>query len=188
VSSSGGAVTFSVDNVVEVLMQDLDGSFAWTGSQPSNGMTRYRYSGDNHNCVVFDWAPGTHRFYDLEVIPAQRDLTDDAYLSFRACQGTQHPYTNALDAPLSFTASLTDGEGIISSIDFGVIGGVTRTYERENGWANEFCTVRLRLTDFENNGSGIDLSNIELISFDFGADFGSDRGRIGLDDVEITKE
>ena len=47
-------------------------------------------------------------------------------------------------------------------------------------------SVRIRLTDFLNNGSGIDLTDIVAVRFDFGAAYGSERGRIGVDDIEIT--
>ncbi len=191
VSSSGGAVTFDVTNVEEVLMRDQDGSFAWTGAQPSNGMTRYRMTGDNPRCAVFDWPAGTARFYELEVIPSQRDFTDNAFLSFRTCQGTRHPETVALDQPLTFTAALRDGNGVTSSIAVRNQGKVTQPYKRTGfgpgaGWGNEFNTVRIRLTDFLTNGSGLDLSDIVAVRFDFGGAFGSSRGRIGLDDIHVT--
>lgn len=191
ISSSGGAVSFSVSNLSEVLMQDLDGSFDWTGTQPSNGMTRARFAGDDPRCVVFDWH-GAASFYELEVIPSQRDFSDDGYLSFRAAQGTRHPETVLLDAPLSFTVTLRDGNGATGSIDFGVVGRLTHPYERTGygsgvGWANEFSTIRLRLADFTTNGSSLDLSDIVAIRFEFGPGFGSNQGRIGLDDVEIVK-
>ena len=170
-SSSGGSVTFNVQNLSEVLMQDLDGSFSWTGSQPSNGMTMYRYSDDDPHCVVFDWSVGSQPYYQLEVVPAARDFSDDTFLSFRACQGTQHPRTNALDSPLSFSVALIDGNGVSSAIDFGSKGRITRTYERTGGWANEFSTVRLHLSDFEADDSGLDLTDITAVRFEFGVGF-----------------
>ena len=185
-SSSGGAVTFNVENLDEVLMRDQDGSFAWTGSQPSNGMTMYRWSDDDPHCAVFDWPTGSQKYYELEVIPAQRVFSDDTFLSFRACQGTHHPRTDALNSPLSFTVTLRDTSGTSSSIDFGSYGRITRTYLRSGGWANEFSTVRIRLTDFLANGSGLDLSDVEAVRFDFGSAFGSEQGRIGVDDIELT--
>ena len=149
VSSSGGGVTGDVLNLDEVVMMDLDGSFFWTGDQPSNGMTRYRFAGDNPRCAVFDWSDDAPRFYELEVIPEERDLSDDEFLSFRACQGTRHPETVALDGPLSFAVALRDGAGVTSSIQIGNYGHLTRPYQRTGfgagaGWGNEFSTVRLR--------------------------------------------
>lgn len=190
-SSSGGAVTTNVLNLQEVLMRDHDGSFAWTGLQPSNGMTRSHFAGDSSRCAVFDWSAGAPRFYELEVVPTMRDCTGREFLSFRACQGTRHPQTVALDAPLSFTVTLRDGSGVSSSIDFGVGGRIPRPYQRTGsgsgaGWANEFSTVRLRLADFLTNGSGVDLSNVAAVRFDFGPEFGSARGRVGVDDIAMS--
>ena len=56
------------------------------------------------------------------------------------------------------------------------------------GWANEFNVVRIRLADFENNASHVDLSNIVAIRFQFGSGFGSYRGRIGIDDLMLTTD
>jgi hypothetical protein len=50
------------------------------------------------------------------------------------------------------------------------------------GWQAEFETVRIRLGDFLNNGSGIDLQNLAAIRFEFN----EPAGRIAIDDVEIT--
>ncbi len=192
-SSSGGAVTYSVQNLNEVLMQEQDGSFDWTGSQPANGMTMYRYTGDDAHCVVFDWDNSAQRYYELEIIPDQRDFSAHTFLSFRACQGTRHPRTVALGGPLNFTVTLRDADGVSSSIDFGSFGHITYTYQRTGagtgaGWANEFDTVRIRLTDFQTNGVPLDLTDIVALRFDFGTGFGSSQGRIGLDDVELTDD
>lgn len=193
VSSSGGAVRFDVSNVAEGRMVDLDGSFDWNPTVPFNGHTRARYDWDQNACVVFDWPAGSTRYYELEIVPAQRDLRDDAYLSFRACQGTRHPETDALNARLSFTVTLRDAYGVTSSIDFRPYAGtITRTYLRTGsgtgaGWANEYSTVRIRLKDFTHD-SPIFLGNIVAVRFEFGAPFGSPRGRISLDDIEITRD
>ncbi len=192
-SSSGGSVTFDVTNVAEGLMIDTDGSFNYSTGVPFNGMTRSKNTLDKPRCAVFDWSVGASRYYELEVIGSESDFSDDVYLSFRACQGTRHPNTDALDAPLSFTATLQDADGTTSSIDFGEYGKISRTYKRTGygtgaGWANEFNTVRIRLKDFTHNTPNLDLSDIASVRFDFGSAFGSDRGRIGIDDVEVTKE
>ena len=193
VSSSGGSVTYDVQHLSEVVMKELDGSFAWTGSQPENGMTYSRYSDESPHCAVFDWTLFGQRYYELGLIQSHQYLSNKAFLSFRACQGTRHTETDALDSPLNFTVSLRDGGGTISSIDFESYGRITRTYKRTGygsgaGWANEFNTVRIRLADFEINGSGIDLANIAAVRFDFGSSHGSSRGRIGFDDIEVTIE
>jgi hypothetical protein len=56
------------------------------------------------------------------------------------------------------------------------------------GWGAAFKTFRVRIADFENNGSGIDLGNVVTLRFETGSENGSARGRIGLDDIEIVKE
>jgi dienelactone hydrolase len=190
VSSSGGAVAMTVANAAEGRMVDQDGSFDFNGGVPHNGMTSARDPGDLEACVVFDFSPGGDAYYELEIVPAERDLSDDTWLSFRACQGTRHPETDALDAPLSFSVSLRDGAGVASRIGADQFGRLTRTYPRTGsgtgaGWANEWSTFRLRIADFERDCSGIDLTDIVAVRFDFGASFGSPRGRVGLDDVEI---
>lgn len=189
VSSSGAAVRHDVANLSEILMQDLDGSLAWSGGQPANGMSRARFD-DAPHAVVFDW--NGEAFYELDLLPTERDLTDDVALSFRLCQGTRHPETVALDAPLSFVVTLIDGAGERSSIDFARYGRVTRPYPRTGqgagaGWQNEFTTVRIRLTDFIADGAALDLTDIATLRFEFGPGHGSPRGRIGLDDVEILR-
>ena len=55
------------------------------------------------------------------------------------------------------------------------------------GWQAEFETVRVRLTDFLNNGSGVDLSNLAAVRLEFGG-AGSGQGRIAIDDVEFTSD
>ncbi len=192
-SSSGGAVSGDVLERVEDLMREQDGSFSWTGAQPMNGMTRYDDSGDDGRATVFEWSPPSAFFLEFEIIPSERDLSDDAYLSFRACQGTRHPQTDLLDEPLSLTVTLRDAGGVTSSIETGIYGDITRPYERTGsgagaGWANEFSTVRLRLTDFLTDGSGLDLTAVEAVRFEFGPGLGSVRGRLGMDDVEILRK
>lgn len=189
-SSSGGAVTYTVSNVAEVLMRDFDSSFDWTGSQNSNGMTRSRYD-DDPNCVVFEWSNTDPVYYEQTIVPALSDFTEYRFLSFRVCQGTRHPNTIMLDDDLSLAITLRDQYGTSSTIRTYNYGGVTSPYKRTGyglgaGWGNEFCTIRLRLADFLINGSGIDLEHIEVVRFEFGSDFGSERGRIGLDDIELV--
>jgi hypothetical protein len=191
VSSSGAAVTSNLLNAYEGLMRDQDGSFAFSSSVPMNGMTRYDDSGDDGRALVFDWSwPNTY-FLEFAVPAAATDMSDDAFLSFRACQGTRHTQTDLLDGPMEFTVTLRDSGGVSSSIRTGLYGDVTRTYERTGsgsgaGWANEFSTVRLRLTDFLVDGSGLDLTDVEAVRFEFGILFGSIRGRLGFDDLEIV--
>lgn len=190
ISSSGGAVTYTVDNVEEVPMLDTDLSFAWSGLQPQNGLTRADLGGARR-AVAFDWdAPG-ESWYELEIVPAQRDLSDDGVLSLRAAQGTRHPRTETLGAPLTFTVTLRDGAGVTSSIPTAGYGEITRPYRREGygsgaGWANEFSTVRIRLEDFAAAESAFDLTDVVAVRLEFGAAHGSARGRLIVDDIELA--
>jgi len=190
-SSSGGAVTLSVDNAAEVLQTDTDGAYTWTGTQPGNGMTRAT-GGDDSRGLVFDWSGDSS--IEFEVVPGQRDFTDDTFLSFRAAQGTRHPQTAAALEDLTFTVSVRDGQGNTGSINIGVFeGGIEEPYQRTGsgsgaGWQNEYETVRVRLSDFQADGTGVDLADVRAVRFDFGPSFGSPVGRLGLDDVHVTND
>ncbi|MBT8486589.1 MAG: hypothetical protein KJO43_13495, partial [Phycisphaerae bacterium] len=191
ISSSGGAVSGTVTNRLENRMRDGNTSLSWTASDPWNGMTRALAS-DVTRGTVFDW--NTDSFLEFEIIASERDLTDDKNLSFRACQGTRHPNTVSELDDMTFTVTLRDGSGTTSSINIGAYdAGIEEPYQRTGsgsgaGWANEFEVVRIRLTDFLNNGSGLDLGDVVAIRFEFGATYGSAKGRLGLDDIEITQD
>jgi dienelactone hydrolase len=192
VASSGGAVTFDVANAAEVLLRDNDGSLAWTGMQPSNGMTHARHDGDSTHALVFDWSPGKAWFYEHAVTGAMRDFAAHDFISLRATQGTRHPETVALAGDLSFTITLRDVDGTTSSIPLGERDVVPPPYARAGfgagtGWQNEFVTIRVRLDDFR-VGSEIDLSRIAAVRLEFGESFGSARGRLGIDDLELVDE
>src|SRR5690606_2582450 len=140
--------------------------------------------------LVFDHPTGEVRTIEFEVIPAFRDVRAHRYLSFRACQGTRHPETNALNDSHSFGVTLRDELGRTSTIRFGEWGKITKLYPRTGsgtgaGWVNEMNTVRIPLTAFETDGSELDLSRITAIRLEFGSPFGSARGRLGLDDLQF---
>jgi hypothetical protein len=179
--------------LAEARLREVDGDFAWTGSEPMNGMTRGRPE-DVGRGVVFEFAEGAPSFYELEIVPEERDFTDDGFLSFRAAQGTRHPATTAALEDLTFTVTLEDTAGRTSSIDFGVFGGgIEEPYQRTGfgegaGWQNEFETIRIRLTDFLRDGASLDLSDVRAIRFELGEGNGSPQGRVALDDIELIEE
>jgi hypothetical protein len=192
-SSSGGTVTFDVSNLFEGDLNDNNSTYTWMESDPMNGMTDFSGSGDFARGVVFDYTVGQQRFVEFEITEGNRDVRDFAAVSFRACQGTRHPETVALDDDHSFSVTLRDGDGTSSTIHFGAWGELTELFQRTGsgtgaGWVNEFNTVRVPITAFEADGSGIDLSNVVALRLEFGSAFGSPRGRIGLDDVQFTLE
>jgi hypothetical protein len=189
VSSSGGSVSSTVTNLSEGDLDDNNGTFTWLVTDPMNGMTRARPS-DSTNGVVFDWNSAS--YLELGIVSCEQDLSDNGWLSFRACQGTRHPNTTAVLGDLTFAVTLRDGNGTPSTISIGAYGaGVEEPYQRTGigtgaGWHNEFETIQIRLTDFLANGSGIDLTDIEAIRFEFGLPGYSSVGRLGLDDVELS--
>ncbi|MCA9726305.1 MAG: hypothetical protein KC729_01385, partial [Candidatus Eisenbacteria bacterium] len=190
-SSSNGTVTMTVANAHEGLNEDADVSYTWTPSDPMNGMIFYSGSGDFSRGLIFDHPTMETRWIEFEVVPAFRDVRDHRHLSLRACQGTRHPETVALDDAHSFAVTLRDENGVSSTVAFGSWGQLTPLYPRTGsgvgaGWVNEMNTVRISLAEFEADGSGIDLSRIAAVRIELGAPYGSPRGRIGLDDVMFT--
>ncbi len=188
VSSSGGFVTYDVRNISENQMRESDGTFVWSTINPMNGMTRADPT-DLTRGVVFDWTSGDQKFIRFQIAGGPRDFSTSAFLSFRAAQITRHPETLAETADLTFTAALEDADGDLSTINVGVYGGgIEETYSRSGGWQNEMETIRIRLTDFTHNTPALDLSQIRAVRFNFGASAGSSRGRIAMDDIEVTRE
>ena len=90
---------------------------------------------------------------------------------------------------LTFNVTLRDGIGTTSSINIGAYGGgLEKPYQRSGGWHNEMEVIRIRLTDFLTNGSGLDLTDIVAVRFDVGPSWGSDEGRIVVDELMLTND
>jgi hypothetical protein len=193
VSSSGGTVSGTVVVVAEGRLDDPDTNFTWDGEQ-FTGFTHGAATDTTRGLVVEFGPPDSDVALDFELVPALQNLSDWAYLSFRACQASRHPNTTAELGDLTFTVSLTDGTGATSAINIGAYGGgIEEPYQRTScgtgaGWGNEFETIRVRLADFQNDGSGVDLADVRTLTFHFGLAWGSRFGRLGLDDVEFTTE
>ncbi len=191
-SSSGGAVSFSVDALVEDVLNDRSVTFQWNPNDPMNGMTMAG-TGDTSRGVVFEF-DGEDEHYTLEVPEGLRDVRRHVYLSFRAAQGTRHPLTRASLGDLQFQVRLIDADLDSSTIGIGAYGGgVEEPYQRVGcgngsgpGWNNEFETLRLRLTDFRTDNPRLDLGDIVAIQFLFGPSHGSAEGRVALDEIELT--
>jgi hypothetical protein len=194
-SSSGGSVTFDVDNLTEGALNDNNNDFNWDPSDPFNGATQAGSSDslpttrhDDSRGVVFDWTNAA-KFIEWQVPGLANDFTQFRFFSFRAAQGTRHPNTVADLGDLTFTVTLRDGNGVTSSINIGAYGGgIEEPYQREGGWHNEMETVHIRTTDFLNNASGINLANIVAVRFNFGPASGSSRGRLVVDDLMLTND
>jgi hypothetical protein len=191
-SSSGRAVVHTVTDLREGRYDDADAGFASLASDPMNGMT-FAGPGDASAGCVFEF-DGTDQSLLYELPPAARDLTAFRHLSFRAAQATRHPLTDAEDGDLDFSVQLVDGSLNTSTIAIGAYGGgIEEPYGRRQcgtgaGWANEFETIRIRLEDFRAQASRLDLTDVVAVSFLFGPSHGSAQGRIGLDEIEFTRE
>jgi hypothetical protein len=189
ISSSGGAVLSSVDNLHEGQLNDNNSTFTWNAADPMNGMTRGR-DNDITTGVVFDWSAPA--WIEWEVPADLADVTDMTWLSLRACQGTRHPMTIAELGDLTFAIELRDSSGSASSIDISAYGGgVEEPYQRTgegsgSGWGNEFETLRLRLADFRNAQPALNLRSLAALRLVFATGANSTEGRLGLDDLEFT--
>ena len=185
-SSSGTSVSYNVDNIFEIEMRDNDQSFNWTGNQQSNGFTRSKL-GDDPRSVIFDWQENEPCYYSIEV-PVFLDSVRYEYLSFRVCQGTRHPNTDLLDNGLSFLVYLEDNEGNFASVSTKNYGLINQPYQRSGGWANEFETIIIRLSDFSLFYPDLNVYDLSTIRFIFGTYDHSETGRLAIDDIELIGE
>ncbi len=184
-SSSGGEVTYTVNNVTEGIMEDNNSTFYSDYSDPFNGSTRSG-EGDNSRGVVFDWTD-QNQYFQWEVVAEARDFRDFQFISFRAEQVTQHPNTLFETGDETFCLTLVDATGTSSSINIGAYGGgLEQPYLRFGGWHNEMERVRIPVNDFLAGDTGLDLRNIAVVRMDVGPDFGSPRGRIVVDELMLS--
>ena len=196
VSSSGAAVGGDVTLVAEDRLDDETTNFTWDGSA-RNGFTNGA-GNDTTRGLVLEYDGSGPRSLSFEVAPAAQDARAFRYLSFRAAQVTRHPFTTAALGDTTFTVELTDRDGHSSAMSLGAYGGgIEEPYQRTScgtgaGWGNEFETIRLRLSDFRElgaqDGSALELSRLQTITFRFGPGFGTSAGRLGLDDIELAKD
>ncbi len=192
-ASSGAAVVSSLTTRAEVPLNDSDGTFTYSPTDPAQGMTRARTNDTSRGLTLLSPAGAAHML-EYQLAAAQRDLTAYTYLSLRACQITRSPLTLAQPADADFTISLRDHAGRSGAIRISAYGGgLERPYRRGGsglglGWANEFETIRIRLTDFQRNATGLNLADVAAIRLEFGAAFGSDGVHLGIDDLEVVRE
>jgi hypothetical protein len=188
-SSSNESVTPDVDDLNEGRLDDGDFSFEWDPDDPDlfNGATQAGTS-DSSRGAVFEWT-STDKSYEWAIASENQDFSSYRYLSFRAAQGTRHPNTLDADGDLTFSVTLRDGSASTSTINIGAYGGgLEQPYARDGGWHNEMETIRIRLTDFLNNGSGLDLTDIAAVRLELGPSSGSPSGRIVLDELMLTSD
>ncbi len=189
-SSCGGAVVAKgIVGYTEGRANDANTDFTHDPSDPWNGFTYARAAGPPRQSV-FEF-PGDATL-EFQLPAGDRDVRDHAYLSFRACQATRHPYTDAETTDTVFDVTLRDGAGRTSTLSIDAWGGgVEDPWPRLTcgvgaGWANEYETIRIRLTDFLHVDPALDLGDLEAVVFGFGPSHGSPVGRLGFDDVELT--
>jgi len=184
-ASSNAVVTSNLQKSYELLMQDFDQTFHYFPSKPANGMTRARFT-DSPHCLVIEW--DSAGFVRYTIPDSLHDFSGYVFLSLRACQRTQHPFNVALDSSINFEITITDEAGHSASIMTGDYSPVIQTYQRSLGWQNEFCTIRIRLSDFLVNGTQLDLGAVESLEFSFGVPGTSAMGALGIDDIELVKK
>jgi hypothetical protein len=192
-SSSGTQVSYDVANLVEDKLDDNDLVFTPSLDDAMNGMTQSEGDSLAARGAVFEWDVGDDLSYEVDIVASEQDWTDDTFVSFRACQGTRHPFTVALDAPLTFGVEIEDSRGVTSQIPLETFGAIPSPYPRTGdgvgaGWANEFQSVRIPVAAFAADGRTIDLASVTTLRLLFGQNWGSPQGRLGLDDLELVRE
>ena len=200
-ATSGAFVTVGVQSFVEGRADDANGDFTDSINDPFNGFTYDNFVGspnrsDSFACIFsFDGGANYALTYDMATAAGRPVFGDYGFLTFRAAQGTRHALTTAAIGDLTFSVALEDEAGHQGTINIGAYGGgVEEPYQRNtapvcgvgNGWNSEYEVIRIRLTDFLNNGSGVDLGSVRKVIFRFGPANGSAQGRIALDDIELV--
>lgn len=179
-SSSGGGVSYTVENLTEGPLHDRNGSF--DEIDPMNGMSRSPLGLSRGASLSWD----TDAHLDFDIIDGARDFTRYEFLSLRAAQISRHPLTVAEAGDLVFTVAVRDNSGLESSIRIDAYGGgIEEPYARGGGWQCEFETVTIRLTDFLRNGRDVDLTDIAGVKLAFGPSHGSSVGALALDDLML---
>jgi hypothetical protein len=158
-SSSGGSVSFD--------LSVSEGSTTWWESREA----------------TLEWS-GSSQYYKLGIVSAERDLRDDAYLSFAIAQLRQEPTQD-----INFEIALIDEDGHVAAVNSAGYGAVDLySFFFASDFRPAYKLYRLRLCDFTANGTGLDLSRVAAVRFRFGHAHGSpSTGRVTLDDVEIVR-
>ncbi|MGE3173689.1 MAG: hypothetical protein AB7O97_13780 [Planctomycetota bacterium] len=203
VATSGAGVAFDVQGFVEGRADDANNDYSASIADPFNGFAYDEFTGtgglrsDSFACVFsFDGATDHSLVYDLSTAAPRPNLAEYTHLTFRAAQASRHPLTTAVLGDLTFAVELEDEAGNTGTIDIGAYGGgIEEPYQRNSnptcgvglGWTSEYETICIRLTDFQNDGSGVDLSRVRRIAFRFGPSYGSAQGRLAFDDIELDR-
>lgn len=191
VASSGGRVTCTADTLSEGHLRDRDKVLAWSDDDPMNGMTHNGLPGDEADGAVFSWSEGSSPFWAVEVPEALADSAPWSTISFSVAQRSRHPETDNWGGAMAFGVTLVDQDGVEATVDFADQALIPFPYPRigngaGRGWANEFVSVRINLTDFT-VGSELDLAHLAEVRLDFGEAHGAPSGAVGLDNVEFAR-
>lgn len=191
VSSSGTAVECTADGLLEDQLRDRDKELGWSDDDPMNAMTHNGLPGDEARGAVFSWSEGSAPFWAVEVPEPLADSTGWTTVSVSVAQRSRHPETDDWGGAMGFGITLTDTDGVESTVDVGDHAMVPFPYARlgsgtGRGWANEFVTVRVNLADFT-VGSDLDLGQLAEVRLDFGEAHGASSGAVGLDSVEFAR-
>ncbi len=190
-SSSGGTVSSTVSNISEAKARDTDASFGWSAADAHNGSTRTT-SNDSQRMLACDWTSSQR--VEWSIPNALMDVSGFDFVELRVAQGTRHPNTVALNGQATFTLMLRDAVGTEARVSSSAQGdGINLPYQRIGdgaglGWQNELRTIRLRLRDFQAEGTGIQLGQLKAVRLEVGEASGSAIGRFIVDDLQFTKE
>lgn len=180
VSSSGQAVSAAILDLQEVHFRDdlgLAGRFA----QRTRG-------------ALIGWSDAG-AILEHTVAPEHRDFTAARAVSVRIAQQPGASETTALAGDMSVTITLVDEDGAASSVQTGVSTPIPDVYP---SIATDYFTLDTFVTTiavmktlrfdplwFVADGSGIDLTRIDTIRFEF---LPSATGRVGFDDLDVVIE
>jgi hypothetical protein len=180
-ASSGADVGFTVVNLTERVLADPD-LIVLPVKEPEDRFFQATRGG------LFEWSTPSH--YTIKPV-APIDFRNAA-LAFRVAQQPLHPQTLALNGPLDFAITLSDGVNA-STVGFGAWTSVREIYPSKivsQGIVSTKAVFETRIIPwwaFVANGSVLDLSRIAEIRLDLGVAGVSSKGRIAIDDVEIWR-
>ncbi|MBP7112897.1 MAG: hypothetical protein KBA82_07970 [Nitrosomonas sp.] len=180
-ASSGADVGFTVVNLTERVLADPD-LIVLPVKEPEDRFFQATRGG------LFEWSTPSH--YTIKPV-APIDFRNAA-LAFRVAQQPLHPQTLALNGPLDFAITLSDGVNA-STVGFGAWTSVREIYPSKivsQGIVSTKAVFETRIIPwwaFVANGSVLDLSRIAEIRLDLGVAGVSPKGRIAIDDVEIWR-
>ena len=177
VSSSGGTVTFDVENLTEGRLDDNNSDFAFGRRRPVQRRHARRRHGCRRRGVVFDWTDAD-RFYEWQV-PAgcQRLLALLLSLVPRRAGHAASEYHGGPRGPHVFgDAARRRGRDQLASTSAPTAAASRSPISADGGWHNEMETIRIRTTDFLNNGSALNLANIVAVRLNVGPSFGVEQG------------